>query len=164
MHSMSTEHAFVLRYLDWMTLMPWGEATPERFNVQEARSILEEDHFALDEVKVGGARRECPPLPRLAAEASPKRRMCCFSQWVKRLVGCPCQWLLDTPAATVFGMRGAGAALVRVLCFSKSLQVTLRCALLVCQRYSVTTHRQLQRLRRAPHSIRLGCTEQAWAL
>ncbi|GAQ89086.1 ATP-dependent Lon protease [Klebsormidium nitens] len=51
MHSMSTEHAFVVRYLDWMTLMPWGETTRERYDVAEARNILEEDHYGLEEVK-----------------------------------------------------------------------------------------------------------------
>jgi hypothetical protein len=108
MHSMSTEHAFVLRYLDWMTLMPWGETTPERFNVQEARSILEEDHFALDEVKVGGTRWKCPLLQR------PARRGGCVVS-LKRLVGCPCQRFLDTRAATKLRIGGAGAASVRVL-------------------------------------------------
>lgn len=80
MHSMSTEHAFVVRYLDWMTLMPWGEITRERYDVAEARSILEEDHFGLEEVKASPAATTPASTKRwVLAKACGDTIHCCFA-------------------------------------------------------------------------------------
>lgn len=42
----------VLRnYLDWLTVMPWGQRTAENLNIAEARQVLDGDHFGMVEVK-----------------------------------------------------------------------------------------------------------------
>ena len=38
-------------YLDWLTALPWGIYTPDRFDLIRARRILDRDHYGLDDVK-----------------------------------------------------------------------------------------------------------------
>lgn len=38
-------------YLDWITLLPWGQHTQENFDVRHAKAILDEDHYGLKDVK-----------------------------------------------------------------------------------------------------------------
>ena len=38
-------------YLDWVTDMPWGEKTKEKFDIKKAEKILDEDHYGLEKVK-----------------------------------------------------------------------------------------------------------------
>ena len=38
-------------YLDFVTTLKWGKAEPEHIDLDEAESVLEEDHFGLDKVK-----------------------------------------------------------------------------------------------------------------
>ena len=45
------ETAWIRNYLDWMLDMPWNKRTEDRFDVAEARRILDEDHTGLDDVK-----------------------------------------------------------------------------------------------------------------
>jgi ATP-dependent Lon protease len=45
------EQGWIRNYLDWMLELPWGKKSEDRFNVAEARSILDADHTGLDDVK-----------------------------------------------------------------------------------------------------------------
>jgi ATP-dependent Lon protease len=45
------EQGWIRNYLDWMLELPWGKKSEDRFDVAEARHILDEDHTGLDDVK-----------------------------------------------------------------------------------------------------------------
>src|SRR5579884_1744211 len=45
------EYGWIRNYLDWMLDLPWGEKSEDRFDVTEARRILDADHTGLDDVK-----------------------------------------------------------------------------------------------------------------
>jgi len=45
------EYAWIRNYLDWMLELPWGKRSDDRFDIPEARRILDEDHTGLDDVK-----------------------------------------------------------------------------------------------------------------
>ncbi len=45
------EAGWIRNYLDWMLEIPWNTRTEDRFDVAEARRILDEDHTGLDDVK-----------------------------------------------------------------------------------------------------------------
>jgi len=45
------EQGWIRNYLDWMLELPWGKKSEDRFDVAEARSILDADHTGLDDVK-----------------------------------------------------------------------------------------------------------------
>ncbi|HEX2236288.1 MAG TPA: endopeptidase La [Actinomycetota bacterium] len=47
----SPETATIRTYLDWMTALPWSRRSEDRWDVDEARRILDEDHHGLDDVK-----------------------------------------------------------------------------------------------------------------
>jgi len=47
----SPEHGWIRGYLDWMLAMPWGVRSEDRFDIQEARRILDADHSGLNDVK-----------------------------------------------------------------------------------------------------------------
>ena len=47
----SSEYGVCRNYLDWLTLVPWGNTSPENYNLSEAEKILEEDHYGLEEIK-----------------------------------------------------------------------------------------------------------------
>jgi ATP-dependent Lon protease len=47
----AAEHAVIRTYLDWMADLPWSEMSEDRLDVEEARRILDEDHWGLDKVK-----------------------------------------------------------------------------------------------------------------
>jgi len=47
----AAEHAVVRTYLDWLISLPWSKQTPDKIELKEARTILDEDHFDLDKVK-----------------------------------------------------------------------------------------------------------------
>jgi Lon-like ATP-dependent protease len=47
----SAEFNMTRSYLDWLTSLPWGHASTERLDIQDARTILDRDHYGLDEVK-----------------------------------------------------------------------------------------------------------------
>jgi len=38
-------------YLDWLTMLPWGKFTHDILDVDEAKRMLDEDHYGLEEVK-----------------------------------------------------------------------------------------------------------------
>jgi ATP-dependent Lon protease len=37
--------------LDWLTQIPWGQQSKENFDLVHAKSVLDEDHYGLQEVK-----------------------------------------------------------------------------------------------------------------
>ena len=51
MHPTSAEATVVRNYIDWILSLPWEEKTEERFDLEEAEHILEEDHYGLKKIK-----------------------------------------------------------------------------------------------------------------
>ncbi len=47
----SGEGQMIRNYLDWLTAVPWGERSEERLDPVHTRTILDEDHAGLDDVK-----------------------------------------------------------------------------------------------------------------
>ena len=44
-------HSSLRNYLDWLTIMPWGVMTDDNHDISAARTILEEDHYGMKDVK-----------------------------------------------------------------------------------------------------------------
>jgi ATP-dependent Lon protease len=51
MHPTSAEATVVRNYIDWILELPWYEKSEERFDLEEAERILEEDHYGLKKIK-----------------------------------------------------------------------------------------------------------------
>src|SRR6266545_4311857 len=51
MHPTSAEATVVRNYLDWILGLPWYEKSEERFDLEEAEKILDEDHYGLKRIK-----------------------------------------------------------------------------------------------------------------
>jgi ATP-dependent Lon protease len=51
MHPTSAEATVVRNYIDWIIGLPWFDKTEERFDIDEAERILEEDHYGLKKIK-----------------------------------------------------------------------------------------------------------------
>ncbi len=47
----SGEASMLRTWLEWMTELPWVASTQKEINIQEARAILDEDHFGLEKIK-----------------------------------------------------------------------------------------------------------------
>ncbi len=47
----SPEFGVVRNYLDWLVLLPWGKQTQDNLELVEARKVLDEDHYGLDDIK-----------------------------------------------------------------------------------------------------------------
>ena len=47
----SPEQGWIRNYLDWMVEIPWSKRTEDRFDVTEARRVLDRDHSGLTDVK-----------------------------------------------------------------------------------------------------------------
>ncbi len=47
----AAEYGVIRTYLDWMTSIPWTKATQDNLDIAHARSVLNEDHFGLEDVK-----------------------------------------------------------------------------------------------------------------
>ncbi len=62
----SAEAQVIRTYLEWIADLPWNKRSEDRLDIEEARVILDEDHYGLDEAKqrileflaVGKMRRE----------------------------------------------------------------------------------------------------------
>ncbi|MDY6915695.1 MAG: endopeptidase La [Candidatus Cloacimonadota bacterium] len=50
-NSMSPEYSVVHTYLDWILDLPWEEPEYKEFDLQEAKKILDNDHYGLQKVK-----------------------------------------------------------------------------------------------------------------
>ncbi len=51
MHPDAAEASTVRNYVEWILGMPWGKATKDNLDLVKARTILDEDHYALDPIK-----------------------------------------------------------------------------------------------------------------
>ena len=51
MPSAAAEHGVIRTYLEWMADLPWSQLSEDRLDPEEARRILDEDHWGLDKVK-----------------------------------------------------------------------------------------------------------------
>jgi len=47
----AAEYSMVRTYLDWLLAMPWSKVDPETVDIEQARAILDQDHYGLDKVK-----------------------------------------------------------------------------------------------------------------
>ncbi|MFO8007497.1 MAG: endopeptidase La [Candidatus Brocadiia bacterium] len=47
----SPEYTVARTYLDWVIDLPWKESTPDNLDLDDARRILDEDHYGLDDIK-----------------------------------------------------------------------------------------------------------------
>ncbi|OGB32443.1 MAG: endopeptidase La [Burkholderiales bacterium RIFCSPLOWO2_12_FULL_61_40] len=47
----SSEYSMVRTYLDWLVELPWKDPAPDVIDIAQARRILDEDHFGLEQVK-----------------------------------------------------------------------------------------------------------------
>jgi len=45
------EYSVILNYLELMLDLPWDEVTKDNFNLKKVRSVLDKDHFGLEDVK-----------------------------------------------------------------------------------------------------------------
>ena len=51
MSPMSAEATVVRNYIDWILVLPWYDQTKDKMDIEEAKSILEEDHYGLKKPK-----------------------------------------------------------------------------------------------------------------
>jgi ATP-dependent Lon protease len=47
----SAEYSMTRGYLDWLLAMPWSKVDPETVDIEQARKILDQDHYGLEKVK-----------------------------------------------------------------------------------------------------------------
>jgi ATP-dependent Lon protease len=47
----AAEYSMTRTYLDWLLAMPWSKVDPETVDIDQARVILDQDHFGLEKVK-----------------------------------------------------------------------------------------------------------------
>jgi ATP-dependent Lon protease len=47
----AAEYWVIKTYLDWLTTLPWTETTEDRLDIEDARTVLNEDHYDLEDVK-----------------------------------------------------------------------------------------------------------------
>ncbi|KAE8131952.1 Lon protease C-terminal proteolytic domain-containing protein [Aspergillus pseudotamarii] len=47
----ASEFNVTRNYLDWLTQIPWGQKSVENFGIQNATTVLDEDHYGLKDVK-----------------------------------------------------------------------------------------------------------------
>ncbi len=47
----AAEYGVIRTYLDWILTLPWDKTTDDNLDLEQARRVLDEDHFDLDKVK-----------------------------------------------------------------------------------------------------------------
>jgi ATP-dependent Lon protease len=47
----AAEYGVIRTYLDWLVTLPWSKSTADNLDIAHARSILDEDHYGLEDVK-----------------------------------------------------------------------------------------------------------------
>src|SRR5579871_3804938 len=45
------EGVVIRNYLDWLVALPWSKSTPDDIDIDQASSVLDEDHYGLDKAK-----------------------------------------------------------------------------------------------------------------
>lgn len=48
---MAAEYGVIRTYLDWLTSLPWSTSTQDNLDIGNARTVLEEDHYGLNDIK-----------------------------------------------------------------------------------------------------------------
>jgi ATP-dependent Lon protease len=48
MSSQSPEYSLIKTYLDWIADLPWKEVSEDRTDIEDARRVLDEDHYDLE--------------------------------------------------------------------------------------------------------------------
>jgi ATP-dependent Lon protease len=51
MSPQAPEHSMIKTYLDWLLELPWSKASEDQMDIPYARTVLDEDHYDLEEVK-----------------------------------------------------------------------------------------------------------------
>jgi ATP-dependent Lon protease len=49
--SAAAEYGVIRTYIDWILSLPWGKTTEDNLDLENARRVLDEDHFDLEKVK-----------------------------------------------------------------------------------------------------------------
>jgi ATP-dependent Lon protease len=47
----AAEYGVIRTYLDWLVTLPWNKTTPDNLDLEQAKRVLDEDHFDLEKVK-----------------------------------------------------------------------------------------------------------------
>ncbi len=47
----SAEYGVSRNYLDWLTSLPWGVYSKDNYDIAKARTVLDRDHYGLDDIK-----------------------------------------------------------------------------------------------------------------
>ncbi len=47
----AAEHSVIRTYLEWIASLPWDKATEDNLDLKHARSVLDEDHYDIEQVK-----------------------------------------------------------------------------------------------------------------
>lgn len=47
----SPEYSVARTYIEWLADLPWSESTKDQIDIEEAKKIMDEDHYGLDRVK-----------------------------------------------------------------------------------------------------------------
>jgi ATP-dependent Lon protease len=47
----AAEYGVIRTYLDWLVSVPWSSITPDNLDISNARKVLDEDHYGLEDVK-----------------------------------------------------------------------------------------------------------------
>ncbi len=47
----AAEYGVIRTYLDWLTSLPWSKRTEDILDISNARKVLEEDHYGLEDIK-----------------------------------------------------------------------------------------------------------------
>ncbi len=47
----AAEYSMVRTYLEWLTELPWSKESEDKIDIEQARRVLDEDHYGLDKVK-----------------------------------------------------------------------------------------------------------------
>ena len=76
MPSMSAEATVVRTYIDWLVALPWNKQSKDRLDLKEARHVLDEDHYGLDEVKERIL--EFLAVRKLASKQNARGQVLCF--------------------------------------------------------------------------------------
>ena len=51
MPEQAAEYSMTRTYLEWLLAMPWAKVDPEQVDIEQARKILDEDHYGLAKIK-----------------------------------------------------------------------------------------------------------------
>src|SRR5690606_13523781 len=47
----AAEYGVIRTYLDWLTGLPWSKTSDDNLDISHARTVLEDDHYGLEDIK-----------------------------------------------------------------------------------------------------------------